>query len=357
MATTNGCHPFLDNWLKNYSKIRAKHPNSTICIPWKRIYEVIRHYDLSTLMIEFENLVVSQFEDTQTYFGIERVADGVSYRLRGGKMPLKLLYPVPAIETHTLINYKIEPTVVSVSALQQIIKTIDATNATHPPTFVLPLHLWLNTGYRTTGLASREELGEILELIDASKHVTCRAIGSKFPYESDITTFSDFYKHTPKTLNNLIKGPSSMHSSCLSKFHEILGNDITNKYTNLLIHSGTSFEVLGNAVDPKTNMITVGNLFYYGFSPRTYKWPLEIQQISNLSSNQYVNISTRLLKPEVVATLFSRIPTQHIAVGGTADKPLQILDEDLNYGKVVVRLSKSIKKHESPKFFAKRRFF
>ena len=335
-------HPFLGCWMKNFQNIERRHPSVKLCVPWKRIYEVTRHYDLSTLMLQFDDALGVSKSAAPAYYGIERIEDGIAYRLRGGKVPLKLLYPVSTTETANLFEYNIEPTIASLSALRDLLQ-----HRTAP----LGIHLWLNTGYRTLGLATKDELAIALGLIRKTNSFTCKGIGSKFPYEDGISTFSDFYKHVPTKLKATLSSASSQHMKHSLNFKNFLqGQQLPD---GVLVHTATSFEVYARTIDAGTNLITVGNLFYYGFRPTTYTWPLEFQQVTTITQGHHLNNTTVATAPIRVATLISKIPTHHIVLGGNP-RALGIVDEDLNYGKVVVRIPKD---NTQLQFFAKRKFF
>lgn len=336
-------HPLINDWLTHLKQMRRRHPAVAICVPWKRIYEMVRHYDMSSLMLECDKAGASI-----DYYGIERIEDGITYRLMGGKTPLKMLYPVPSAHFHNLFAYNIEPTIVSLQSLESLVK---AAARTHTP---LPVHLWINSGYRSVGIDSATEFIACVNLIKRhSTIIKCQAVGTKFPYEKGITTFSDLYKFTPKEVNALVRAPNSFHNRCMQTFNDIIAQE---KHAAPFTHYATSFEVYANAVTSSTNFITVGNLFYYGFKPKVYSWPLELQQIADLPVGQCLvnDCAPHVLKrPIHAATLFSRIPTQHIYAGANKP-PLEILDEDLNHGKVVV----SLKQKQIPRTFtARRKFF
>jgi hypothetical protein len=284
------------------------------------------------------------------FYGIERLEDGIAYRILGGTTRLKLLYPIPASETSKLYEYNIEPTIVSLQALKALIE-----HAPKKPSTPLPIHIWLNVGYRTTGIATPEELHAVMMLMQNSPEtVFCHAIGTKFPYEQDISTFSDFYKYTPASIKARILKHNSWHTPCATRFNELVA---PHRHESILLHNATSFEVYANEVDPSTSLITVGNLFYYGFKSRIYKWPLELQQLASLPVGHCLSNDCKPLShPMQIATLFSRIPTATI-FSKTNNKNkilLTILEEDLNYGKVVVKI-KDIR--FTTAYIAERKFF
>ena len=343
-------HPFVPAWISNLQNIRKHHPQKQICIPWKRIYEVVRHYDLPKCMFDFDKALLSS-KSLPEFYGIERLEDGIAYRLLGGTTRLKLLYPVPASETSKLYEYNIEPTIVSLQALKALVE-----HAPKKLSTPLPIHVWLNVGYRTTGIATSEELHAVMMLMQTSSHtVFCQAIGTKFPYEKDIATFSDFYKYTPASIKSRILKSHSWHTPCAIRFNELVAPYRDQQSVPVLLHNATSFEVYAGAVDPSTSLITVGNLFYYGFKSKVYKWPLELQQLTSLPVGHCLSNDCKpLSQPLQIATLFSRIPTANI-FSKNKKTLLTILEEDLNYGKVVVEIKGS--SPTSNAYMAERKFF
>lgn len=299
------------------------------------------------------------------YYGIERVEDGVAYRLLGGKRPLKLLYPVPADEVPRMIAHSIEATVTSLDMLRTIAANTSraaASSSSRP----LGIHLWLNVGYRTTGIATGEELSAALNDLAQSKTLVCKSIGTKYPYEKGITTFADFYKHKAADLRTAISAPNSLHAKCSSAFRALLKSLPKPYNPTIHVHSGTSFEVYAAAVDDFTNMITVGNLFFYGLKPRACAWTLEIQQVAQLPKGLCLDNACQpaTKAPMQVATLYNRVPVDSVyLVTPRSSHRLEVLDADLNYGKLVVRVPKScgpalaLALVGSARFEARRTFF
>jgi len=341
-----------------------------LCIPWKRIYEVVRHYDLPSLMVAFDAVLLKHPSvKPPEYYGIERVEDGIAYRLLGGRRSLKLLYPVPIEYTPQLLTHNIEPTVTSRAMLRALADAI--------PDNARPLgvHLWLNVGYRTTGIATTDELIAALDDLARSKTKTkipallCKSIGTKYPYEKGITTFADFYQHKATDLRAAIAAPTSMHTKCSGTFRELLRSCLSSLPTSpVRIHSATSFEVYAGAVDDFTDMITVGNLFYYGFKPTPCIWKLEVQQVAQLPKHHCLDnaCDPETKVPMQVVTLFNRIPIDCVYLvfpasrgkrSRAASYRLGLITADLNYGKIVVRLPKSCVLTDGAFFEARRTFF
>lgn len=118
------------------------------------------------------------------YLAVAFTDEGTELRQNGIETPVMVMNP-NVQSLHTMIEYRLEPEVYSVSLLKELVKELRDSNVTD-----FPIHIKLDTGMHRLGLVP-EDIEEVCELIKTSGKIKIASVFSHLS-GSDSASFDDF---------------------------------------------------------------------------------------------------------------------------------------------------------------------